>query len=101
FLWRDAEQFAVEDEVIRVLVVPVVVDVVADVVQQRRVAEDAPVRQLELEPVRERVEELERQRLHRGGVLLLEVTALREIAYRALPRLAGVRDGGGDARRFE
>ena len=37
FLGRNAEEVGVQDQVIRVLVVPLIVDVVPDVVQERRV----------------------------------------------------------------
>ena len=91
---RDAEQLGVHDEVVRVLVVPIVVDVIADVVQQRGVGERGAIVGRTAEPAAQRVEQSQGEPLDLQRVRLLEVTALGELAHGALARRAGIRDGG-------
>ena len=102
---RHTEQVGVKHEMIRVLVVAIVVDVIADVVQERRVRQDATVVGAEPESLAERVEQLERQRPHGQRVLFLVVAALAQLTHRSLPRLARIRhdevEVPGDAARSE
>ena len=76
-----AEEVGVEDQVVGVLVVLVVVDVIPDVVQQRGVGQDLPVTRSAADPVADRIEELQRQRLHVSGVRRLVVRAFRQLAH--------------------
>ncbi len=96
-----SEQVGVEDQVVRVLVVLVVVDVVADVVEQRGVGQHLPVARLAANAVANGVEELQRQALHVVGMWRLVVRPLGQLANRPRPCLAGVGDRGGDARGFQ
>jgi len=61
---RHAEQIGVQYEVIRVLVMPLVADVIAGVVQQGRIGERDAIGFVEAEPRRERVEENQTELLY-------------------------------------
>ena len=99
--WRHAQQFGVRDQVKRVLMVLLVIDVVAHIVQKRRLGKQLAVTRVELEPWREHIEQLQRQRLHLSGMRFFIMTTLGELAYRALARHAGVGRHGRDTRRLE
>ena len=98
---RDAEQVGVQDQMVRMLVVPLVADVIARVVQQRGVGERLAILARAAESFAERVEQRQREPLHVRRVRLLDVTALGEFAHRARARLAGIGDRRDDACRLE
>jgi hypothetical protein len=98
---RDAEQLGVNDEMVRVLVMPVVVDVIADVVQQRGVGERGALLGDTSEPRADRVEEAQREAADVECVPLLEVAALGELAHRPLAGRTRIGDDGRHARQLE
>ena len=83
------------------LVVLVVVDVVADVMQKSGVSQKLPVGWLASEPHAERVEELQRQLLDVLRVRRFVVRPLGELEHGPLARLTGIGDGRRYARRLE
>ena len=99
---RDAEQLGVHDQVVRVLVVPVVADVVADVVQQRGVGERrAVVGRAARAGRRSRRRAAARAAAPAAACGCLVVAALGEVAHRALARRARVGDDRRDTRELE
>ena len=80
---RSAEQFGVGDQVKRMLVVILVIDVIADVVQERRVGENASVDGAPSHARRKRVEQLQREDLHLARVRLLVLASLGELTEAA------------------
>ena len=95
---RHAEQVGVQDQVIRVLVVPLVADVIADVVQQRGVGR-APARSSLSRPSRSPIasNSTSASSLHVRRMRLLDVAALRELASPSARALR--RDRRSSARR--
>ena len=79
---RDAHDVGVLDQVVAVLVVPVVVDVVADVVQHRGGAQEQAVALAEGVHELQIVEELRREPAHLARVRLVEVVAPTEARAR-------------------
>ena len=89
------------DQVIRMLVVTLVVDVVSDVVKQSGIGQDRAVGRVEFEARADRVEQLQGEPLHLPCVRRLVVAALGELAHRSLARLTGIGDGRHHTRRFQ
>ena len=87
-LGRHAQQIGVQDQMVRVLVVLVVIDVVADVVQQRGVRQDLAVARAAADALTDRVEQLQGQRLHVVRVRRFVVRPLGQLAHRSRARLA-------------
>jgi hypothetical protein len=64
-----------------VLVVLVVVDVIADVVEQRRIGENLPLLRLASQPSADGIEQLQCQPLDAGRVRLLVMRPLGELLH--------------------
>ena len=101
FRRRHPEQIGVKNQMIRMLVVALVADVIAGVVQKRRVGQRITILPCAPEALAERVEQDEREPLHVRRVGLLDVAPEREVADRTRARLARVGDRRRDARRLE
>jgi len=82
---RKAAQLSVPDEIRRVSVVPVVRDVLADVVQQGGVLEYLPVAGTEIMQLLGRVEQFEREASDLARVLLGEAASPRQALHRRPP----------------
>jgi len=76
---RHPEQIGVEDEMVRVLVMALVADVIAGVVQQRRVGEGDTIGLVEAESRGQSVEQDQAELLHVRRMRLLHMTALGEV----------------------
>ena len=78
---RKPEKIGVENQMIRMLVVAFVADMVAAIVEQRRIGQHAAILAWAAKPLAERVEQCERELANMRRVWLLDVTALREIIH--------------------
>src|SRR5438105_8438801 len=87
------QQLGVLDQVVRVLVVLVVADVIADVMQKRRVGEESSILGRAPETLANRVEQLERQALNVLRVRRLVVSPFCQLQDRTLASFAWI--GGG------
>src|SRR5687768_9593764 len=83
------------------LVVLIVVDVIADVVEQRGVGEYLSLLRRTAKPRANRVEQLEGEPLHPGRVRLLVMGAFGQLFDGALPCLTGIGGRGSDPCRLE
>ncbi len=85
---RHAEQLGVGDEVVRVLVMALVANVVADIVEQRRVGQRLPVFRGASDARLERIEQLKRKLAHLMGMRQLVMTPVCKLKDRPAARLA-------------
>jgi hypothetical protein len=99
--WIKAPQISILDQIVGMLVVALVADVVAGVMQERCVGQGLTILLGASQTLAQRVEQDQRQTLDVRRVRLLDVTAKREVADRSRARFARVGDGRRDARRLE
>src|SRR4051812_41813767 len=97
----DTEQLGVHDQVVRVLVVTVVVDVIAHVVKQGGIGERRTFLGSTADALPDRIEEPEREPAYLRRVALFVVASFGELSHRTLAGRARIGDGRRDARELE
>ena len=90
------QKLRVQNEVVRVLVVSLVADVVADVMEKRGIGQQIAIVRRGTEARADRVEELEREPLHVAGVALLEAAGVGQTLHGSRASIAGARGRRSD-----